>query len=39
LVEKTLTELPMIAADSLATILYADQSARELASRLLAAGR
>lgn len=39
LVEKTLTELPMIAADSLATILHADQSARELAFRLLAAGR
>lgn len=39
LVEKTLTELPMMAADGLPTILRADHAAREHASRLLAAWR
>lgn len=39
LVEKTLTELPMMAADGLPTILQADRAARELASRLLASWR
>lgn len=37
LVEKTLTELPMMAADSLATILQSDQYARDYARGLLAA--
>jgi hypothetical protein len=33
----TLTELPMMAADELATILEADRAARDLACRLLPA--
>lgn len=37
LVEQTLTELPMMAADELATILEADRAARDLACRLLPA--
>lgn len=36
-VEKTLTELPMMPADSLATILHTDHAAREVASRIVAA--
>lgn len=35
LIEQTLTQLPMMAADELATILEADRQARDLASRLL----
>ena len=35
LIERTLTELPMMAADELATILDADRAARAHASRLL----
>jgi 1-deoxy-D-xylulose-5-phosphate reductoisomerase len=35
-IERTLTELPMMAADGLTTILEADRTAREHASRLLA---
>jgi 1-deoxy-D-xylulose-5-phosphate reductoisomerase len=38
IVEKTLTELPMMPAESLATILHADQSARDIASRWLLKG-
>jgi 1-deoxy-D-xylulose-5-phosphate reductoisomerase len=37
LIERTLTELPMMAADELATILAADHRAREQAIRLLPA--
>lgn len=37
LIEKTLTQLPMMAADELATILEADRRARDLACRLLPA--
>jgi 1-deoxy-D-xylulose-5-phosphate reductoisomerase len=39
LIEQTLTELPMMAADQLSTILDADRAAREQANRLLAAWR
>lgn len=39
LIEQTLTELPMMAADQLSTILEADRAAREQANRLLAAWR
>ena len=35
LIEQTLTQLPMMAADELATILEADRHARDLAGRLL----
>lgn len=35
-IERTLTELPMMAADGLTTILEADRTAREHATRLLA---
>ena len=38
-IEQTLTELPMMAAKGLTTILEADRSAREHATRLLAALR
>lgn len=38
-IEQTLTELPMMAADGLTTILEADRAAREQATRLLAALR
>ncbi|HQV40582.1 MAG TPA: 1-deoxy-D-xylulose-5-phosphate reductoisomerase [Moraxellaceae bacterium] len=37
LIERTLTELPMMAADELATILEADRTARDHACRLLPA--
>lgn len=39
LVERTLTELPMMEADGLPTILHADRTAREHALRLLATWR